>query len=156
MTHQYTVTITWRREPDADFARGRYSRAHRWRFDGGIDVPASASPHVVPAPYAPEAAVDPEEAYIASISSCHMLTFLDLARRGGFVVDSYEDQTEGEMEKIEDHRYWVARVILRPRITFAGDSPDAAQVDELHHLAHQYCFIANSVRTDIRVEPPAA
>lgn len=153
MAHLYTATVIWKREPEADFARGRYSRGHTWHFDGGVEVPASASPHVVPKAYAPEAAVDPEEAFVASLSSCHMLTFLDLARRAGFVVDRYTDVAEGEMAKNDAGAHWIAKVTLRPGIAYAGDAPDQAQADDLHHRAHALCFIANSVRTAIRVVP---
>lgn len=153
--HLYRATVTWRRDPDADFARGRYSRGHLWRFDGGVEVKAAASPYVVPKALTPEDAVDPEEAFVASLSSCHMLTFLDLARRAGFVVDAYEDAAEGEMEKNAAGRLWVSRVTLRPRIAWAGNAPPADQLDRLHHDAHDLCFIANSVTSDVRVEPSA-
>lgn len=155
--HLYRATVIWQREAGADFLKGRYSRGHVWRFDGGIEVKASASPLIVPKPFAPEDAVDPEEAFVASLSSCHMLTFVDLARRAGFVVDSYADTAEGEMEKNADGRFWMARVTLRPSIVFSGDKrPMPADLDRLHHAAHQECFIANSVTTDVRVEPVAA
>src|SRR3954463_16827966 len=98
--HEYRATISWKRCQGEDFAKGHYSRAHSWTFDGGVTVPASASPGVVPAPFSREDAVDPEEAFIAALSSCHMLTFLDLARRAGVVVASYEDETTGVMERI--------------------------------------------------------
>lgn len=157
MAHLYHATVVWRREADEDFAKGRYSRRHLWRFDGGIELAASASPLVVPKPYSAEDAVDPEEAFVASLSSCHMLTFLDLARRQGFVLDSYEDEAEGVMEKNAEGRFWIASVTLRPRIGFSGDRrPDAAALDRLHHAAHEHCFIANSVRTEVRVEPAGA
>ncbi len=150
--HLYRATVAWRRG-DGEFAKGRYSRAHTWRFDGGIEVPASASPQVVPKPYAVEAAVDPEEAFIASLSSCHMLTFLDLARRAGFVIESYEDEAEGVMEKTPEGRYWVSRVTLRPRIGWGGDKqPGHDDLAALHHAAHEQCFIANSVKTAVSVE----
>ena len=153
--HLYHATITWKREaPDADFAKGRYSRGHLWRFDGGVEVMASASPQVVPKAFAPADAVDPEEAFVASVSSCHLLTFLDLARRAGFVVDAYNDDAEGLMEKNAEGRYWISRVTLRPRIAFADRSPAPAELQALHEAAHRDCFIANSVTTDIRVEPP--
>jgi organic hydroperoxide reductase OsmC/OhrA len=152
--HLCHATVTWRREPDGDFAKGRYSRGHVWRFDGGIEVKASASPQVVPKAFAPADAVDPEEAFVASLSSCHMLTFLDLARRAGFVVDSYEDAAEGELEKNDAGRLWVARVTLRPRIAFSGNEPPADEMKRLHHDAHDICFIANSVTSDVRIEPP--
>lgn len=150
--HLYRATVIWRRPADADFPKGRYSRGHLWRFDGGVEVKASASPQVVPKAFAPADAVDPEEAFVASLSSCHMLTFLDLARRAGFVIDSYEDAAEGLMEKNAAGRYWISRVTLRPRIVFAGNEPSAADLERLHHGAHDQCFIANSVTTDVRVE----
>ena len=156
VAHLYRAAVAWHLQPDEDFAKGRYSRRHVWRFDGGIDVPASASPLVVPKPYAPEDAVDPEEAFAASLSACHMLTFLDLARRARFVVTRYEDDAEAEMAKNAEGRFWIERVTLRPRIVFAdGAQPDAAELERLHHAAHETCFIANSVLTEVRVEPAA-
>jgi organic hydroperoxide reductase OsmC/OhrA len=152
MAHLYTATVTWSRG-DGEFAKGRYSRGHEWRFDGGISVPASASPQVVPKAYVNEAAVDPEEAFIASLASCHMLTFLDLARRGGFVVESYEDAAEGEMAKNAAGKYWVSRVMLRPQIAWGSDKqPTRDELAKLHHVAHEECFIANSVKTEVTVE----
>jgi organic hydroperoxide reductase OsmC/OhrA len=153
VAHLYTATVSWKRG-EGEFPKGRYSRGHTWRFDGGVEVPASASPQVVPKQFTVEAAVDPEEALVASLSSCHLLTFLDLARRAGFVIDAYEDAAEGVMEKNAAGRYWIARVTLRPRIVFSGKSPDAAELERLHHTAHEECFIANSVKTEIVVEPP--
>jgi organic hydroperoxide reductase OsmC/OhrA len=151
--HSYHATIEWRRD-DGDFAKGRYSRDHVWRFDGGIEVPASASPLVVPRAYVGENTVDSEEAFVATLSACHMLTFLDVARRAGFVVESYEDAAEGEMERLEAGRWWVAKVTLRPRIAFSGErEPTEADLDGLHHKAHEACFIANSVKTEVTVEP---
>jgi organic hydroperoxide reductase OsmC/OhrA len=150
--HLYKATVAWNRG-DGEFAKGRYSRGHTWSFDGGIAVPASASPQVVPKPYVVEAAVDPEEAFIASLSSCHMLTFLDLARRAGFVVASYEDEAEGVMAKNAAGKYWVSKVTLRPRIAWGGDKqPSQDDLARLHHVAHEECFIANSVKTDVNVE----
>ena len=149
----YTAIVRWKRGADDAFAQGRYSRAHEWAFDGGAVVPASASPHVVPKPYSDEAGVDPEEAFIASLSSCHMLFLLDFARRVGFVVDSYEDRAEGVMEKNAEGRIAVTRVMLRPHIAWGGDKlPDAAAIADLHHRAHEACFIANSVSTKVTVE----
>jgi len=149
----YTAIVRWKRGADDAFAQGRYSRAHEWAFDGGAVVPASASPHVVPKPYSDEAGVDPEEAFIASLSSCHMLFLLDFARRAGFVVDSYEDRAEGVMEKNAEGRIAVTRVMLRPHIAWGGDKlPDAAAIADLHHRAHEACFIANSVTTKVTVE----
>jgi len=150
--HLYTATVAWSRG-DGEFQKGRYSRGHTWRFDGGIEVPASASPQVVPKPYVVEAAVDPEEAFIASLSSCHMLTFLDLARRAGFLIESYEDTAEGVMEKNASGKYWISRVTLKPRIAWGGDKhPSPDDLARLHHVAHEECFIANSVKTHVNVE----
>jgi organic hydroperoxide reductase OsmC/OhrA len=149
----YTATIRWSRkaEPE-DFAKGRYSRAHEWSFDGGVTVPASPSPHVVPEPWSDLRGVDPEEAFVASLSSCHMLFFIDLARRGGFVVDEYFDEAEGTLERRHDGKMWMAKVTLRPRITWSGGGPNEAAIAELHHHAHDQCFIANSVTTEVVVE----
>ncbi len=148
----YTAIVRWSRNGAEGFAKGQYSRAHEWAFDGGAVVPASASPHVVPKPWSDERAVDPEEAFIASLSSCHMLFFLDFARRAGFVVDAYVDEAEGVLGKRADGRMAMTQVTLRPRITWAADPPDEAQLAELHHRAHHACFIANSVTTEVRVD----
>jgi organic hydroperoxide reductase OsmC/OhrA len=148
----YTATIRWSREGGADFAKGQYSRAHDWAFDGGHVMPASASPHIVPAPWSDLAGVDPEEAFVASLSSCHMLFFLDFARRAEFVVDSYTDEAEGELGKRADGRMAMTRVTLRPRIGWGGQAPDAAALADLHHKAHEACFIANSVTTEVTVQ----
>jgi organic hydroperoxide reductase OsmC/OhrA len=151
MAHDYRATVAWRFEGE-DFAKGRYTRAHEWRFDKGVVVPASASPGVVPAPYIREDAVDPEEAFVAALSSCHMLTFIDLARHAGLILQSYEDEAVGVMEEIAPKRRAVTKVTLRPKIVFGGPAPDKAKLDELHHRAHEICFIANSVKTEITVE----
>jgi organic hydroperoxide reductase OsmC/OhrA len=148
----YTATIRWSRNPETDFARGQYSRAHSWSFDGGITLAASASPHIVPAPWSNKDAVDPEEAFVASLASCHMLFFVDLARRAGFVVDSYVDVAEGVLEKRDDGKMWMSEVRLRPVISWGGDTPDEAAIADLHHRAHDACFIANSVTTKVTVE----
>jgi organic hydroperoxide reductase OsmC/OhrA len=148
----YTATIRWTRDPDTDFARGQYSRAHRWEFDGGISLVASASPHIVPAPWSSADAVDPEEAFVASLASCHMLFFVDLARRAGLVIDSYTDEAEGTLEKRDDGKMWMSQVIMRPKIDWGGDAPDEATIADLHHRAHDACFIANSVTTKVTVE----
>ena len=146
---EITVEVNWDRH-GAVFTDKRYSRAHTWQFDGGQIIPASASPHIVPLPYSVEANVDPEEAYIAAISSCHMLTFLSLAAPGGLVVDSYTDKATGIMEKVNG-KLIVNRVHLDPVIVYDGEQPTAELEAELHHRAHEECFIANSVKTDIRV-----
>jgi organic hydroperoxide reductase OsmC/OhrA len=149
----YTAAIRWMRESEERFVDGRYSRAHEWRFDGGAVVPASSSPSVVRLPFSDPAGVDPEEALVASLSSCHMLFFLDFAKRGGFVVDSYEDNAEGVMAPRADGRVAMTRVTLKPRIMFSGEKrPTAAEVEAIHHHAHHECYIANSVTAEIRVE----
>ena len=149
----YTATIRWSRKGAEGFSKGQYSRAHELAFVGGAAVPASASPHIVPAPWSDPAGVDPEEAFVASLSSCHMLFFVDFARRAGFTLDDYVDEAEGVLEKRGDGKVAMTRVTLRPRITWSGDAPDAATFADLHHRAHEACFIANSVTTEVRIEP---
>ena len=149
----YTATIRWKRSGAGDFAKGQYSRAHSWEFDGGVTVPASPSPHVVPAPWNDPNAVDPEEAFVASLSSCHMLFFVDFARRAGFVIDEYVDEAEGVLEKRGDGKTAMTRITLRPRVTWGGNAPDEAAIADLHHRAHDACFIANSVLSQIEVQP---
>ena len=148
----YTATVRWKRGADDAFAQGRYSRAHEWAFDGGAVVPAGPSPHIVPDPWGNPAGVDPEEAFVASLSSCHMLFFVDFARRAGFVLDSYVDEAEGVLEKRADGKMAMTRVTLRPRVTWSGDPPDESQLADLHHRAHEACFIANSVATEVTVQ----
>ena len=148
---EHKATIDWKRR-DPDFLKGRYSREHTWTFDGGLTVPASPSPVVVPAPWSNPASVDPEEAFVASIASCHMLTWLFLAARAGFEVDSYRDEAVGVMTKNERGVPWVSLVTLNPVIVYSGEKrPDAAEEARLHHLAHEQCFIANSVKTQVTV-----
>lgn len=152
MAH-YDATVTWQRD-DQKFTDNRYRRAHRWRFDGGVEVPASSSPQVVPVPMSDPSAVDPEEAFVASLSSCHMLWFLSLAARRGYVVDAYEDNALGIVEKNADGKPAMTVVTLRPRAQFSGERvPDAAAIAALHEAAHEECFIARSVKTDVRVAP---
>jgi organic hydroperoxide reductase OsmC/OhrA len=147
----HKAAIHWQ-HPSPDFGRGKYSREHTWTFDGGITVAASSSPSVVPVPYSNPANVDPEEAFIAAISSCHMLSFLYVAAKAGFAVESYDDQAVGVMAKNDLGVLWVSAVTLHPQIVYGGEKqPTPTDVDHLHHLAHEQCFIANSVRTDIRV-----
>jgi len=148
----YTATIRWIRDPGTDFSKGQYSRAHEWLFDGGVTVPASPSPHFVPQPWSNLKAVDPEEAFIASLSSCHMLFFVDFARRAGFVPDSYLDEAEGMLEKRVDGKMAMTRVTLHPSVTWSGIPPDEGAIADLHHLAHEACFIANSVTTKVTVQ----
>jgi organic hydroperoxide reductase OsmC/OhrA len=153
--HEYYATIHWQRGA-APFTDNRYSRGHTWHFDGGVTVPASSSPHVVRVPMSVEAAVDPEEALIASISSCHMLWFLSLAAAAGYCVDDYRDAAVGVMGKNAAGKIALLRVTLRPRIAFSGaKQPARTELDHLHHRAHEECFIANSVTTQISVEPAA-
>jgi organic hydroperoxide reductase OsmC/OhrA len=149
----YGASVAWSRN-GAVFVDGRYSRAHVWHFDGGLEVPASSSPRVVPMPYSDPAAVDPEEAFVASLSSCHMLWFLSIAAAKGFVVDAYKDEAIGIMEKDADGKLAITRVTLRPSVKFNGTSiPTEAELGKLHHEAHEKCFLANSVKTEIRCEP---
>jgi organic hydroperoxide reductase OsmC/OhrA len=150
----HVATIDWSGKPGEDFAAGHYSRAHEVIFDGGFTVPGSASPSVVKAPWSVEAAADPEEMLIAALSSCHMLTFLDKARRAGFVVSRYRDQAEGVMRRTAEGKIAVTRVALRPAITFKERQPTPEELDALHHAAHEECFIANSVKTEVVIEAP--
>jgi organic hydroperoxide reductase OsmC/OhrA len=150
---KHLATIRWFASPGEDYAKGQYSRAHSWSFDGGAIVPASASPHIVPMPWADPDAVDPEEAFVASAASCHMLFFLDFARQAGLVVTGYEDEAEGEMHRGSDGKVRITRITLRPRIVFAGEEPGEAVIDELHHKSHEACFIANSITSEVMVEP---
>jgi len=148
---QHKAKIEWKCETP-DFRLGKYTREHIWAFDGGVSVPASAAPAVVPAPYSNPANVDPEEAFVASIASCHMLTFLHVARLAGFQIESYEDEAVGEMAKNERGVAWVAVVTLNPKIVYGGDKqPTHEQEAQLHHKAHDGCFISQSVKTDIKV-----
>jgi organic hydroperoxide reductase OsmC/OhrA len=147
---RHVAELNWR--SDGEFESGRYSRRHEWRFDGGAVVAASSSPDVVPAPLSDPAGVDPEEALVASTASCHMLWFLSLAQNAGFDVASYADSAEGEMGRIAPGRMALTRIVLRPKIVFAGRQPSPGELDRLHHEAHERCFIANSLKTEIVVE----
>jgi len=147
---RHTAEIAW--ESDGDFASGRYSRRHEWRFDGGAVVAGSSSPSVVPAPMSDPGAVDPEEALVAATASCHMLWFLALAQGAGLDVSRYSDSAEAEMGRIAPGRVGIVKIVLRPRIAFAGRAPDAATLDRLHHDAHQRCFIANTLNCEIAIE----
>jgi organic hydroperoxide reductase OsmC/OhrA len=147
---EHLATVEW--AIDGDFAANCYSRGHVWRFDGGAEVPASASPHIVPLPLSDPQGVDPEEALVASASSCHMLWFLHLARDAGLRVRTYRDQARGRMGPDERGRMAMLRIVLRPEIGFDGDGPDPDALAALHHDAHDRCFIANSLRTEIVIE----
>jgi organic hydroperoxide reductase OsmC/OhrA len=149
----YTATVRWKRGAEEAFTDNKYNRGHEWSFDGGVSFRASSSPHVVPR-FSDPAGVDPEEAYVASLSSCHMLTFLYVAAKKGFVIDSYEDQALGIMAKNDKGRFWVSTVTLKPQVVYGGDKrPDRATEEAMHHTAHEECFIANSVLTEVRCEP---
>lgn len=149
---EHKATIRWQSE-STDFLKGKYSREHTWAFDGGMTIPASPAPSVVPVPFSNPAHVDPEEAFVASVASCHMLTFLHLASRKGFVVTSYLDDAIGTMTKNEQGSYWISAIRLRPKISYGGGkSPSSQEEQELHHHAHAQCFIANSIRTTVTVE----
>lgn len=148
---EYVATIEWRRG-DQLFADNRYSRAHDWRFDGGALVRGSSAPSSVPVPMSDAAAVDPEEAVVAAASSCHMLFFLAFAAKAGFIVDRYLDQAVGTLGKDDRGRIALTEIVLRPAISWGGAAPDAATLADLHHRAHDACYIANSLRAEIRVE----
>jgi organic hydroperoxide reductase OsmC/OhrA len=150
---EYSAEILWERGEQA-FTDGRYSRAHVLRFDGGISVTGSASPLVVPVPLADAAAVDPEETFVASLSACHMLWFLSIAAKYGFRVDQYRDPAVGRMGRNADGRIAMTRVTLRPEAVFSGDRlPSPDEIRHMHHEAHEACFIANSVKTEVRCDP---
>jgi organic hydroperoxide reductase OsmC/OhrA len=148
----HAATIRWQRDGQ-EFTNNRYSRGHKWEFDGGAVVPASASPHVVPLPMSIAERVDPEEAFVAAISSCHMLVFLSIAAKRGYVVDEYHDQASGVMAEDEQGSTAITNVTLRPFTIYSGDKrPTKQQVEKMHHRSHQLCFIANSVKTVVETE----
>ena len=153
--HTYGATVVWSRA-GAKFTDSRYSRRHEWRFDGGATVPGSSSPLSVPVPMSSAEAVDPEEALVASASSCHMLWFLYAAAKRGFVVDDYVDEAVGTMAKNAEGKTAMTRIALRPRVTFSGEKrPSDAELHEMHHFAHEECYIANSLKTEVVVEASA-
>jgi organic hydroperoxide reductase OsmC/OhrA len=153
MSHKYEAKISWARQGSEKFVDNRYSRVHEWSFDGGVTVRASASPSVVPVPLSATDAVDPEEALVASASSCHMLYFLFFAAKRGFVVDRYEDEAFGVLEKNEAGKMFMSKITLRPLVTFSGDkTPTADELNALHHSAHDECFIASSLKGEMVVE----
>jgi organic hydroperoxide reductase OsmC/OhrA len=151
---EHKAQIQWKFS-QGDFLKGTYSREHTWTFDGGVTVPASSSPFAVRVPFSNPANVDPEEAFVASLSSCHMLTYLYVASRKGFEISSYEDDAVGVLTKNEHGNLWVSSVILHPRITYGAKTPTREEEDQMHHAAHEQCFIANSVKTDVKVSPVA-
>jgi organic hydroperoxide reductase OsmC/OhrA len=148
----YNVKISWRKKPDEFFADKKYSRAHKWTFDYGLELPASSSPHVVRLPFSDENAVDPEEAFVAAVSSCHMLSFLYAAANKKYVIESYEDDAVGIMGKNDEGKLAITEVTLNTKITFSGNNiPSEQEIDELHHQAHEGCYIAASVKTKINI-----
>lgn len=150
---EFSALIQWQRGAEEVFHDGQFCRSHTWTFDGGLQVPASSSPHVVPLPYSVEENVDPEQAFVAALSSCHMLTFLAIAAKKQFVVEAYQDNATGVLEPISTGKSAVTQARLRPLVTFTGPKqPTALQLEKMHHLAHQHCFIANSVTTKITIE----
>ncbi len=146
----YTAKIIWRSDSPETFTKQRYTRGHEWEFDGGVTVAASSSPQVVPR-FSVEAAVDPEEALVASAASCHMLTFLYLAAKAGFNIARYTDDAVGEMAAMDDGRQWLARITLDPQIEWIDEPPTAEQLADLHHRSHEQCYIANSIKSEIVV-----
>jgi organic hydroperoxide reductase OsmC/OhrA len=150
---EYLASVVWQRAGEV-FTDNRYSRGHVWRFDGGVEVPASSSPHVVPVPLSVASAVDPEEAFVASLSSCHMLWFLSIAAKRAFLVESYEDNAVGTMGRNARGKVAMTIVVLRPRVVFSGQSvPSRADIMAMHHEAHEQCYIASSVSCEVRCEP---
>lgn len=151
---EYSAQVEWQRHADEDFTANRYSRRHVLRFDGGAEVPGSSSPRVVPLPYSDASAVDPEEMFVACLSSCHMLWFLSLAAQAGWSVDGYTDNAVGVMKRNAEGRLAMTLVTLRPQVRFGGQQqPGSDELHALHHRAHDECFIANSVKTEVRCEP---
>lgn len=150
---EHLATVEWNRAGQV-FSDNNYARAHDWRFDGGAVVRGSSAPSSVPVPMSDPAAVDPEEALVAALSSCHMLFFLAYARKDGFVVDRYRDEAVGVLDRDDRGRMSITAVTLRPEAVFSGEArPDAAALDDLHHRAHEACYIANSIRAAVTVEP---
>jgi len=150
---EYYAEVKWFRSPNESYIDNKYSRGHIWEFDGGETVQASSSSHVVPLPYSVEANVDPEEAFVAALSSCHMLTFLAIAAKQKYVIDSYIDNAVGIMEQNSYKKMSITKVTLRPKIVFSGaKNPSLEQLEKMHHLSHEQCFIANSVRTEVVTE----
>lgn len=149
----YTATIKWSSDSPEGFARNQYTRGHTWAFDGGVEVPASSSPHSVRVPFSVEAAVDPEEALVAAASSCHMLSFLWVASKAGFNVESYQDRALGEMAATGDGKQWLSTITLDPQIVWSGDKmPTSDELAQMHHEAHEVCYIANSIKSDIVIK----
>lgn len=151
----YHASITWQRD-GARFTDNRYRRLHHWTFDEGLEVPASASPHSVPLPFSEARAVDPEEALVAAVSSCHMLWFLSIAAKRGFVVERYSDNPAGTLGSNANGKEAITVITLRPEILFGGDErPTADDIAAIHHEAHEVCCLANSVTAEVRLDPPS-
>ncbi len=149
---KYTASIFWKKKETECFTDNKYSRGHTWVFDGGVELPASASPQVVPLPMSNESAVDPEEAFVAAISSCHMLFFLSIAASSNYIIETYDDQAEGIMSKNEHGQMVMGDIILKPKIVFSGTTiPTAEQIAELHNSAHHKCYLANSIKSTIKI-----
>ncbi len=147
---EYFAKVAWSRQESENFVDNQYSRGHEWTFDGGVVVPASSSAHIVPLPFSVETNVDPEEAFVASLSSCHMLFFLSIAAKHKFVIDDYTDNAVGTMSKDESGKVAMTQVLLRPKVLFSGDrQPSLTLLEKMHHQSHQQCFIANSVKTEV-------
>jgi len=150
---EYYALVKWQRGEDEAFIDNNYSRGHVWEFDGGVSVPASSSPHVVPLPFSVATHVDPEEAFVAALSSCHMLFFLSIAAKKRYLVESYTDDAIGIMENDESGKMSMTQVTLRPQVVFSGERlPSRQDLEEIHHQAHELCFIANSVKTKVITE----
>ena len=150
---EYNAKVVWKRQPEEAFKDNKYSRGHSWEFDGGAVVAASSAPSIVPLPYSVEANVDPEEAFIASLSSCHMLFFLAIAGKRGFAIDQYLDNATGIMEKDAAGKISITTVTLHPQVTFSGEKqPTLEKLEAMHHQSHEQCFIANSVKTEVTIE----
>ena len=147
---EYTAKISWKNDSPDTFTKNRYTRGHTWSFDGGIELPASSSPHAVRVPFSVEEAVDPEEALVAAAASCHMLSFLWVVAQRGFAVDSYEDDAVGEMIETNG-KHWISKITLDPRIVWSGNEPNAEELAEMHHAAHEVCYIANSIKSEVIV-----
>ena len=151
----YTATIIWKSDSLDRFSKNQYTRGHTWEFDGGVTVPASSSPHAVRVPFSVEAAVDPEEALVASVSSCHMLSFLWVVSKNGFVAESYEDNAVGEMTTNDEGKQWISKITLDPQIVWSGNAPTAEELVHIHREAHEICYIANSINSEIVVKTEA-
>jgi organic hydroperoxide reductase OsmC/OhrA len=149
---KYNVSVFWEKRPDEHFTDNKYSRVHKWTFDGGAELLISASPQVVPLPMSDASAADPEEAFVAALSSCHMLFFLSIAATNNYIIETYEDNAEGVMSKNENGKMAMTVITLKPKITFSGTSiPSYEQITNLHKQAHKECYLANSVKSEVNI-----